>query len=105
MSYVYLIGRGVTRRRTTKRKSSAGRRARPAHLKYVRYHPNTVVTAGWDGTDQPAVIPRIPAYWTYAGAVARRNARRVVMPAVVPQTTGIVLTTVPDGRRKRKLVV
>ncbi|ADP30812.1 hypothetical protein SPSAdV-1_gp02 [Skua adenovirus 1] len=105
MSYV-LLGSGCkqicgcTPRRRASRKKSTSRRQKPAYLKYVRYHPNTVVTPGWDGRDVPAVVPRIPAYWTYAGAVARRNARRVVVPASGPQTVGVAVVPVS---RKRKL--
>lgn len=104
MTVMYLLGAGckqmcgyVPRRRTRKRVNST--RSKPAHLKYVRYHPSTIVTPGWDGTDQPVVAPRIPAYWTYAGAVARRNARRVNMSA--NRNQNVAVAVIPVSRKRK----
>lgn len=103
MSYVYLVGTGckqicgyVPRRR----KKVTTRRTKPAHLKYVRYHPSAIVTPGWDGNDQPAVIPRIPAYWSYAGAIARRNARLSGLPA--NRTQSVAVAVVPTTRKRKR---
>lgn len=102
MTYVYLVGAGYCERCKQicgRQRSKRVTRGKPTTLKYVRYSPGTIVTPGWNGISQPSVVPRIPAYWSYAGAVARRNARANVVVPVVTQDSGMVISRVS---RKRK---
>lgn len=64
-----LCGR-APKKKVTRR---AVKKGKPSHLQYVRYHPTAVVTPGWTGSDTAVPVPRIPAYRTYARAVALRN--------------------------------
>lgn len=108
---MYLLGAGycerckqlcsVKRRKRTSTTTTT-RKAKPAHLKYVQYYPGTVVTPGWDGVDRPTTVPRIPAYWTYARAVANRDARRGDITPLVPSNQTIA--AMPVVSRKRKIM-
>lgn len=87
-------------RASKKRLRPATRRKKPSHLKYVRYHPTTVVTPGWSGRDEPVPVVRVPEYRSYATAVALRNSRPVVPVAVTPEVASV--SGVPVSGRKRK---
>lgn len=72
---------------------------KPAHLKYVRYHPTAVVTPGWSGYPEPRDPVRIPAYRTYATAVSLRNLRAMDAVPASAEVGGVVQLRV--GRKRK----
>lgn len=110
MPYVYLLGAGSSycerckeiceKRRKRSTRTTRVKRPKPAHLQYVRYYPGTVVPAGWDGSDKPNTVTRIPDYWTYDRAVSSRQPSVVVPVATSGENTTVV--AVPRLLRKRK---
>ncbi|QIJ58776.1 hypothetical protein [psittacine adenovirus 6] len=116
MSYIYLLGTGYCERCTQicgrrrarqvkpRREKPLPKKEKPLTLKYVRYFPGTSVTPGWNGTDKPVVVPRVPAYWTYAGALARRTANNMGSVPVVPVTPALPVPANSTVSRKRKHV-
>ncbi|QHB43569.1 MAG: hypothetical protein [psittacine adenovirus 7] len=110
MTFVYLLGAGYCERckqicgRRSRRTRQAVKKEKPVTLKYVRYPAGTVVTPGWNGVDKPAVIPRIPAYWTYAGAMAKRAANNMGVVSAMPAAVPLSVSTNTKLSRKRKHV-
>ncbi|AAC64542.1 ORF4 [Turkey adenovirus 3] len=111
MPFFYLVGAGSAycerckevcekRRKRSTTRTTRTKRSKPSHLQYVRYYPGTVVPVGWDGTDKPVTVTRIPDYWTYDRAVSSRQSNTVVPVNTSGENPTVV--AVPRLLRKRK---
>lgn len=72
---------------------------KPAHLKYVRYHPSAVVSPAWRGDTELVPLLRRPSFARLASAVDVGNVRALVPAGVNPNVGQVVAVS---GRRKRK---
>lgn len=104
MSFVYLVGGGYCERckricENRRKRARKTKIVKPAYLKYVRYHPTATVTPGWDGSDSPVVVPRVPTVWDYNRTAANRLRSVMATPKVPAMPATVVAVSNP---RKRK---
>lgn len=114
MKYLLLCGRGLTyceqcrklcgraprkkaRPRTTYVRKT---KPKPAHLKYVRYHPNTIVTPGWSGIDGDMASNRAVAKYAVQRPVSSIADHPLVIGPVGPNIAGVPVV-LRGTKRKR----